>query len=1035
MTLPPVTVVVACHRQEATLRACLDAVVTSDYPDLAVVVVDTAGDAATQELLARHHPGVRVLSLPGLSAPAALNRAFALAAGRDVVRLHGDVVPQRRDWLRTLALAAQSLPHAGVVGVKLVHANGRIQSAGRDLVTGLGFGHHHEDRRAGEADGGGGGAAVEVDSVRGACAWYRRAVLDRVQLDENYAPAHGDDDDFCLAARYHGFSVWCAPDVSAIHYTPHQSRMTGFSGLAGDPRLVAALTTRDQCRQRAFDYFLSKWGFDPLGPDLHEVRRRYGHTAICWRIGDSLRYAVTAATPAVDVAFVTCNSARILPQMLAALGATRWPDLRAFVVDNASSDDTMALLEAAAKELPFPLHIERLPVNVGVVPALNRAIQLGSAPLIARLDDDAIVEPDWLERLVPRFRQRPFAGVVAPRILNDGPAQTLQARPIRAWPQGLPIENDAAPERFDGLMRTSTLCGCCNLYRRDVFANAGFVDIRYAPTQYDDTDHHIAVANRGYEILHDGTATVRHLLQQGRSQTHAAMASAQANQQKLVGKWGADAAARLDRGIDLSLEGRVLPRDGDTAAFLAALPPPPPLEAPPPAPVDVERERLLAARHAGFAPDGMLDRFGRAMLQRGHEALARGKVETCSAYLWLLMDAFPHLPEVHALHARHAAAAGDQAVARRALARGLALAPDDASLRELAATLRLPEPPTAAPLRPGRVLVLPPFGAGGSDRTELAHALASAHTAAGDGPAAVAASLGPPLAGVEMVHAFDLGDPVRLLDQVKAVRVAAPRTRILLSPWTCDPEPAAWAAHVLPAIFRQAEGDAQITELLARAAAGQLEFEGSTARRRAVVLPEWTTRFEQEVLACVDELVPFDGAELDRLAQRHFVLPPHRAAAWPTPAPASAAAAAAFAAAHDATDFVLLPGPVQPEHNQLVALFALRDVPCVVLGPYPDAAYAELCRRFAGPRTRFLPALAEADLAAAVAAADVVVWPSLCDRPTAALLHARAAQRSVVCCGTALARGLGDLARAVDACDVAGLQAAASQCLSGSLAP
>ncbi len=1018
MSLPPVTVVVASYRKAATLRACLDAVLASDHPDFQVLVVDSGSADGTLEVLARHFPRVRVEHLPGSSLPAALNRGIALAGRRDVVRLHGDVVPQRRDWLTRMATTANATASVGVVGVKLVHANGRIQSLGRDLVTGLGFGRPGDDRRAFEFDDGQGGEPIEVDAVRGACAYYRRQVLDRVGLDEAYAPAHGDDDDFCLAARYHGFSVFVDPAVTAVHHTPHLSRMTAFAGMPQQADLVAALSSGADCRARTFAYFAAKWGFDPLGPDLHEIRRRYGHTAICWRIGEALRYPNDTPQPCVDIAFVTCNSARVLPQMLAALAATRWPHLRAYAVDNGSTDGTLSILEDWAGRLPFGLQIHRLPLNVGVAPAMNLAFTLGSSPLVARLDDDAIVTPDWLERLVPRFAQRPFAGVVAPRVLHAGAAEVLQARPGRAWPMALPRGTE--PVRYDGLMRLGSLCGCCNLYRRDVLERAGLLDIRYAPTQYDDTDHHIAIANRGYEVLHDGTATVRHLLNQGRSQTSAAMSSAVANQGKLVGKWGGDVLRRLDRGIDLSNEGRFLPADGDTSAFLARLPagsPPTPTPHRP----DPQVAQLLATRADGFADGGAFDVYGRTLLASAEHALARGDLDLCSSCLWFLIDAFPHLPEVLSLHARRTAAEGDLDAARRLMKRAINLRPDDTTLRAQAAALVAPSiAPASANQALDRAVVLPPYGGGPDTRHDLAHALAEASSGR------VVTEPGSVNAAVVHVHAFDLDDALLLLDQVKAARVAAPGAHIVLSPWTCDPEPGAWATYVLPTLFRQAEG-AALDDLLAQAAMQRLVVDGRTDRRRAVAPAEWLQPYQQRVLDNVDEVAPFSAHEVRWLRRRFARLPPMRDPAWPE-CVADGDDGAAFRHEFGQRDFVLVPGPLQPEHNQLLALYALRDWPCVVIGAHPDPGYAELCRRFAGPRTTFLPPVSARMLRSAVAAARLVALPTFLDRPTASHLYARAAGTPVLCTiGSSLAQCLGSLACPVDPCDVTGMRAAARE--------
>src|SRR5262249_21151127 len=111
--------------------------------------------------------------------------------------------------------------------------------------------------------------------------------------------------------------------------------------------------------------------------------------------------------------------------------------------------------------------------------------------------------------------------------------------------------------------------GCCNLYRRDVFARCGLFDLRYSPSQFDDPDHHLAVAAAGFEILYDGRVGVVHKLNNRLDRSYAALSNQQGNAAKMYGKWGPDVFEVLERSLDLSREGRYLPDDGDTAAAFA----------------------------------------------------------------------------------------------------------------------------------------------------------------------------------------------------------------------------------------------------------------------------------------------------------------------------------------------------------------------------------------------------------------------------------------------------------------------------------
>lgn len=94
----------------------------------------------------------------------------------------------------------------------------------------------------------------------------------------------------------------------------------------------------------------------------------------------------------ISVVIPSRNDAAFLTNCLAALaGQTRLPD-ETIVVDNASTDDTAAVCDAAGVRRI----VEPLP---GVSPATACGFDAASGEIIARLDADSVPPPDWLERL------------------------------------------------------------------------------------------------------------------------------------------------------------------------------------------------------------------------------------------------------------------------------------------------------------------------------------------------------------------------------------------------------------------------------------------------------------------------------------------------------------------------------------------------------------------------------------------------------------------------------------------------------------
>jgi glycosyltransferase involved in cell wall biosynthesis len=79
--------------------------------------------------------------------------------------------------------------------------------------------------------------------------------------------------------------------------------------------------------------------------------------------------------------------------------------------------------------------------------------------------------------------------------------------------------------------------------------------------------------------------------------------------------------------------------------------------------------------------------------------------------------------------------------------------------------------------------------------------------------------------------------------------------------------------------------------------------------------------------------------------------------------------AALFEQQYRLRDFVLCAARIEPNKNQLMLIWALRDtgLPLVLAGKESDAEYAALCRRWAGGQVHFLGELTPQMLASAYA--------------------------------------------------------------------
>jgi mycofactocin system glycosyltransferase len=106
-----------------------------------------------------------------------------------------------------------------------------------------------------------------------------------------------------------------------------------------------------------------------------------------------------AALPSVSVVVPVYNRPAELVHCLEALLKLEYPrsKLEIMVVDDASTDDTA---EVAAR---YPVKLVRNSQQIGPAGSRNRAIELARHELIACVDSDCVVAPDWLRRLAAVF--------------------------------------------------------------------------------------------------------------------------------------------------------------------------------------------------------------------------------------------------------------------------------------------------------------------------------------------------------------------------------------------------------------------------------------------------------------------------------------------------------------------------------------------------------------------------------------------------------------------------------------------------------
>ncbi|MBF0217281.1 MAG: glycosyltransferase [Candidatus Omnitrophica bacterium] len=217
-------------------------------------------------------------------------------------------------------------------------------------------------------------------------------------------------------------------------------------------------------------------------------------------------------SPKIAVIILNWNRLEDIIECLGSVLEIDYPKYEVIVVDNASTDGSAD--EIAGK---FPgVTLVRNGRNLGYAEGNNVGIRyaLGNGyEYIVLLNNDTVVEPCFLERMLSEFTNNANLGLLSPRIYNFYRPEALESA-------GLSIDIDTGDSRFSGAKdRYNSLSGAALMIKSRYLEKVGFLDGRFF-LYYEDADLCMRFAEKGYEIKVAEEVSVRHKHGEMKPNTH-----------------------------------------------------------------------------------------------------------------------------------------------------------------------------------------------------------------------------------------------------------------------------------------------------------------------------------------------------------------------------------------------------------------------------------------------------------------------------------------------------------------------------------
>jgi GT2 family glycosyltransferase len=216
--------------------------------------------------------------------------------------------------------------------------------------------------------------------------------------------------------------------------------------------------------------------------------------------------------PRVYIVLLNWNNAPDTVECLKSLKSLSYPNFQVLVADNGSTDGSAEVIVCEFPGVTLLRNGKNLGFAGGNNPGIKYAMANG-ADYVLLLNNDTVIEPDFLGRMVQLAESDLSIGIVSPKIFYF-------SEPKRIWFAGGMIDfhkgltshlGDQEIDRgqFDDILDVDFVSGCAMLIKKAVIQDAGLLYDKLF-LYYEDSDYCARVHRTGYRIVMAQDARIWH---------------------------------------------------------------------------------------------------------------------------------------------------------------------------------------------------------------------------------------------------------------------------------------------------------------------------------------------------------------------------------------------------------------------------------------------------------------------------------------------------------------------------------------------
>ena len=209
---------------------------------------------------------------------------------------------------------------------------------------------------------------------------------------------------------------------------------------------------------------------------------------------------------------------RFLPSVVGAAASyarTTGSSVEIVVVDDGSTDDSIAWMTGRSRSWEVPVRVVALEANVGFGAACNRGVSAAEHPLVLLLNNDVALDSSAIAPLVGRFAREDPSGLlfaVHCRVLDFDTGAEAGTGQLGGFRRGFIRVHDAYGTQSPGerVWPSMFASGGSSMVDRTRFVELGGFDALFAPFYLEDVELSYRAWKRGFTVGYEPESLARH---------------------------------------------------------------------------------------------------------------------------------------------------------------------------------------------------------------------------------------------------------------------------------------------------------------------------------------------------------------------------------------------------------------------------------------------------------------------------------------------------------------------------------------------